>query len=84
MTDDQQNAIEDLAVSDFGQEKPEGRREIAFTLYLNNDLYPEYTISIYRYDSNQCFVVLNGEAFGYISRSEIVDLIETVNQLILG
>ena len=84
VTDDLQNAIEDLAVSDFGQEKPEGRREIAFTLYLNNDLYPEYTISIYRYDSNQCFVVLNGEAFGYISRSEIVDLIETVNQLILG
>ncbi|MCD8375810.1 MAG: DUF4340 domain-containing protein [Oscillospiraceae bacterium] len=57
--------------------------EISFTIYQDNENYPQVELTFYQYDSSSCLVSLNGEARLFVSRSDIVSLAELVNETVL-
>ena len=79
-----QNKISALSASEFTDELPTQKEEISFTLYLNNENFPELNVKLYRYNGESCLAELNGNIIALVSRSSVVDLIEAVNAIILG
>lgn len=57
--------------------------EISFTIHQASDSFPEVELTFYQYDSTSCLVSLNGEVRLFVSRSDIVSLIELVNETVL-
>lgn len=53
------------------------------TLHIRNENFPEIEIILYRYDGEYCLAVVNGETVAKVSRSEVVDIIEAVNAVVL-
>lgn len=78
------NAICALEAADFTEEVPSGQEEISLTLHLDNEEFPTFTLNLYRYDGTNCIAEVNGEPTALVSRSQTVDLIEAVNEQILG
>lgn len=81
------NAITAIAASDaenFTEEAPTEKEEISFTVYLNNENYPEITVQLYRYDGENCLAVVDGKTISKVPRSQVVDLIEEVNSIVLN
>lgn len=73
-----------LTASSFTEESPDGQEEISLTVYLENESFPTFTLTIYRYDGTNCIAAVNGKPVAFVSRSMTVDLIEAVNELTLG
>lgn len=71
-------------VTEFGSDSSEEKEEVSLVFHLNNESFPQITVEIYRHDGSNCFVVLNGEKLGFVSRSSVVDLIEAIHQIVLG
>ena len=40
--------------------------------------------TIYRYDGSYCLAVVDGEPFALVERSAAMDLVESVNAIVLG
>ncbi|MGN1406692.1 MAG: DUF4340 domain-containing protein [Erysipelotrichaceae bacterium] len=83
-TDNLKDRLEDLEIDSFNNEQINGKLEIGFTFYLNDDNYDTVTVKIYRVDSSNCLAVVDNKTMGYVSRSAVIDLIEEVNVLILN
>ena len=66
------------------EEEPADKEEISLTLQMDNDNQPEVEIELYRYDGNTCLAVVDGEPVSLIDRSDVVDLIEAVNAIVLN
>lgn len=81
---DLQSAIEALVATEFTEEEPEEKEEISFTVYLDNENYPEVKVELYRYDGDNCLAVVDGEPVALVARTYVVDLIEAVNAIILN
>lgn len=84
---DFQDALEDLradSTDSFTSEKPTGKKEIRLVVYLNNETYPKVEIDLYRYDGSDCLAVVDGQSFALVDRSDVVELIETVNAIVLN
>lgn len=79
-----QSAIEALEADSFTDEQPAEREEISFTVYLNNENYPQVQVQLYRYDGTYCLAVVDGEPVSLVERSYVVDLIEAVNAIVLN
>ena len=82
-----ESAITTLAAADadsFTEESPAEKEEISFTLHLNNENYPEIKVQLYRYDGENCLAVVDGTTVSKIPRSQVVDLIEAVNSIVLN
>ena len=79
-----QAAIEALSAAEFTDEEPSQKEEISFTVYLNNENFPEIHITLYRYDGENCIAQIDGETVALVPRSLVVDLIEAVNGIILS
>lgn len=62
---------------------PETGEEIRFVIHRNHPTFPEVELSFYRYNSSDCLTVLNGEPTVYVSREDVVALVETVNGEVL-
>lgn len=77
------SALEDLKADEFTDEKPAQKQEIALVLTLDNENHPQVEIKLYRYDGEHCLAVLDGEPFALVERSQVVDLIEAVNAIVL-
>lgn len=82
-TADLESALEALTVNEFTDEDTDGKEEIAFTLYLDNESFPEITIQLYRYDGDNCIAKVDGETIGLVSRSALVDFQEAIYAIIL-
>ena len=82
--DDVSSAIDALSINTFNSETPAKKQEIAFTVHLDNDAYPELTVALYQYDGENCLAQLDGETLGLLDRSLAVDLTEAVNAIALG
>ena len=81
------NAITAMATNDaegFTEEEPTEKEEISFTVHLNNKNYPEVKVQLYRYDGENCLAVVDGMTISKVSRSQVVDLIEEVNRIVLN
>ena len=84
---DFRDALEDLRASStdsFTSEKPTGKKEISLTVYLNNENQSQVQIALYRYDGSDCLAVVDGQTFALVSRSDVVDLVEAVNAIVLN
>ena len=51
---------------------------------MDNEAYPELTVSLYRYDGYQCVVTLQDEVIGFTKRVSMSDLREHFTSLILN
>ncbi len=81
---DLQDALEGLTASSFTDEKAAGQEEISLTLHLDNENFPEVTLSLYRYDGSSCLAVLNGNPVALVARSQAVDIVEAVHAIVLN
>lgn len=68
----------------FVVEDSSGTEEISLTVYLDNETYPSVKIELYRYDGTNCLAKVDGKTFALIPRSDVVDLIEAVNSIVLN
>lgn len=59
------------------------KEEISFTIYLDNENYPQIRIELYRYDGDNCIAVIDKELAAFVGRTEVVELIEAVNRIVL-
>lgn len=62
---------------------PERTQEVSFVFYRDNEVYPTVTLSFYQYDSSSCLTELNGASTLFVSRSDVLSIVEAINQLIL-
>jgi len=76
-------AIRGLTATDFTDETPVQKEEINFTIYLDNENYPEVQIQLYRYDGDCCIAVVDGEPTAFVEREKAVDLMEAVHSIVL-
>ena len=67
-----ETAIQALESIQFTSEDATDKEEISLKVYLENENYPEIDIAF-----------VGGESFARVSRSDVVDLIEAVNSIIL-
>lgn len=81
---DLQDALEGLTASSFTDEKAAGQEEISLTLHLDNENFPEVTLSLYRYDGSSCLAVLNGKPAALVARSQAVNIVEAVHAIVLN
>ena len=79
-----QSAMTALTAESFTSEEPTEKEEISFTVYMENENYPEIHVELYRYDGSKCIAVVDGETFAMVSRSSVVDLMEAVYGIVLG
>lgn len=77
-------ALMDLEAESFTDETPTEKEEISLTVHLDNEKYPEIAIGLYRYDGTNCLAMLDGEPIALVPRSQVVDLIEAVNVIVLN
>ena len=78
------SALEGLKAERFTDEEPAQKEEIRLTLHLDNEVSPQVTIVLYRYDGSSCLAEADGKTVSLIPRSQAVDLIEAVNTIVLG
>ena len=78
------SALTGLTANGFTDSAQPGKQEIALTLYLHNDNFPQVSVDLYRYDGTDCVAKVDGRTVAFVSRSQVVDLIEAVNAIILN
>ena len=81
---DLKNALLDLTAAEFTEEKPTGQEEISVTLHLDDEDFPLWKLTLYRYDGANCIATVDGSPVALVSRSQTVALTEAVNAVILG
>lgn len=81
---DVEAAVSGLSVSSFTDVLDPGETEISFTATLSLEGSPEVSVTLHRVDGERCCAEVDGEAIGYVPRSQVVDLIEAVNAIVLG
>lgn len=81
---DFRRALMNINASSFTGENQTQQEEISLTIYLDNENYPTVQIVLYRYDGASCLAVVDGEPVSFVSRSDVVDLIEAVHAIVLN
>ena len=76
--------LKDLEAAEFTSENPTGKKEIGVTFTLNDENSTQIKIELYRYDGENCIATLDGETVCLVSRSDVVDFIEAVNNIVLN
>lgn len=82
-----QSALEGLragGADSFTSEEPDGKREIALTVCLDDENQSRIRIELYRCDGSECLAVVDGEPFARVSRSDVVELVEAVHAIVLN
>ena len=78
-----QQSVSSLTAASFTEEAPTDQEEVCITFYLDNEAFPQITLALYRYDNTYCLAAVNGESIALVSRSDVVDLIESVYAIVL-
>lgn len=76
--------LNDLEATEFTSEEPADKKEIGVTFTLNDENSTQVKIELYRYDGESCIAAIDGETVSFISRSDTVDFIEAVNNIVLN
>ena len=78
------DALTALRANSFTEEQPDQKEEISLTVHLDNENHPSVSIALYRYDGNNCLAMVDGNPVSLVGRSYVVDLIETINAIVLN
>ena len=81
---DLQTAVEALSAEEFTEEAPAGQEEIALTVHLDNETFPQVEVVLYRHDGSTCLAAVDGERICLVDRASVVDLMEAVRAITLG
>ena len=81
---DFKTALRAVSASNFTDETPTGQEEISLTVHLDNEDFPTFTLTLYRLDGTNCIAAVDGKTVATVPRSQTVDLVEAINELILG
>lgn len=81
---DLKNAIIGLTKSSFTDLESNEKEEISMTLYLDNEDFPKVTIQLYRYNGTVCLAVVDGKSVAFVSRSDVMELVEAAQSIILN
>ena len=81
---DLKSALEGLKADSFTQEEPKQKEEIRLTVHLENEVTPQVSLAFYRYDGSHCLAQADGKTVSLVPRSQVVDLTEAVNAIVLG
>ncbi len=77
------NAVKKLEADSFTNKEPTQKEEISFTVHLDKKGDSSSEVHIYRYDGTNCLVTIDGKPVSLVKRDSVVDLIETVNAIVL-
>lgn len=78
------STLKDLSADSFTDESPTGKEEIGLTVYLDSESFPQVEIRLYRYDGSFCLAVVDGETVSLVERSDVMDLVESVQAIVLN
>lgn len=78
------SAMANLTAEDFTEEPPTQKQEVALTIHLANETFPEVELGLYRYDGDNCIATLDGQTVCLIGRVYVVDLQEAINRIVMG
>ncbi len=78
-----QMGLRTLQAESFTNEQPTQKEEIKLIIHSDNKNYPITEVKLYRYDAKHCLAVVDGEPISLVDRSFVVDLIESVYQIVL-
>lgn len=81
---DFQTALTGLTAATFTTEQPSGKEELRLTVTLDNENVPSAELTIYRYDGSFCLVTVDGTPTALVSRSAAMNLVESVNAIVLN
>ena len=81
---DFQTALTGLTAATFTTEQPSGKEELRLTVTLDNENVPSVELTIYRYDGSFCLVTVDGTPTALVSRSAAMNLVESVNAIVLN
>lgn len=76
------DSIQDLAVTGSDTDATPGTEELSFTFYQDKENFPTVTLVFSQYDSSSCLVTLNGESRLLVSRTDLLDLVDTLQDLL--
>lgn len=82
--DNLRSRLKNLNATSFTKEQPAQKMEIEMAVYLDNENFQKVVIELYRYDGNECLAVVDGKPVSFVPRSDVVDLIETVYEIVLN
>lgn len=77
-------ALKALTADSFTEEMPTGKEEICLTISIENENFSEVTVALYRYDGSFCIAMVDEEPVCLVERSLVVDLIESINAIVLS
>lgn len=80
---DFKKALMGLTASEFTQRQPDGKKEISLTVHLDREKEPKIQIDLYRYDGSSCVAVVGKEPVAFVDRSDVIDLVEAANAIVL-
>lgn len=81
---DFQKELAGMKITRFTEAEPDGKEEIRILIKLDNEDHPKMELTFYRHDGEECLVCVNDEPYAYVSRSDVVDLVEAVNAIVLN
>ena len=81
--EDFKNALTGLVSDSFTDQAAEGQEEISLVFHLDNEDFPSFRLTLYRYDGMDCLAETDGAPAALVSRSQTVALIEAVNKVVL-
>lgn len=76
-------ALTALTADSFTDDDPTGKEEISLTVYLDNEDFPQIEIALYRHDGQLCLAQVDGESVSLVSRSDVMELVEAIQMLVL-
>jgi len=79
-----QTALTALTADSFTDETGSQKEELSLTLHLDNEHFSQITIQLYRYDGSLCLAVVDSEPVSLVSRSAAMDLVETIQAIVLN
>lgn len=80
-----EDALDKLTFSGYAAGlTPARSEEFRIVIHRDREIFSSVEFAIYQYDSSQCLVTRDGEATVLANRETVVDLVETVNSLVLG
>lgn len=59
------------------------KEEIRLVLTLDSEDFPTFTLTLYRHNGTTCLATIDGTPTAYVTRTQTVDLIEAINQIVL-
>ena len=78
------SAVDKLTIHTFNDQASTKTLELSMTINLDNEDYPSLSFRIYRYNGDDCVVVLGGETLGYVTRESMVKLREALLSVVLN